>query len=97
MPRLPTHCGWTNVRQKRPRHGDPLRGHSYNLTLKAFAEQLVKDDKKLNLIQTADMRIVLDILNTMLQNKLLEPGLWVPERLLKMNTAARAVDAAPSK
>ena len=61
---------------------------THHPTLQAFADRRKKDGRKFKVIQTACMRKLLVILNTMLKNKPL--GIWhsVPESHLKMNTAA---------
>ena len=46
-----------------------LSATTHNPTLKAFAERLEKDGKKFKVIQTACMRKLLVILNTMIKNK----------------------------
>lgn len=46
-----------------------LTATTHNPTLKAFADRLEKDGKKFKVIQTACMRKLLVILNTMLKNK----------------------------
>ena len=51
-----------------------LSATTHNPTIKAFAERLEKDGKKFKVIQTACMRKLLVILNTMLKNKPL--GIW---------------------
>jgi transposase len=46
-----------------------LSATTHNPTIKAFAERLEKDGKKFKVVQTACMRKLLVILNTMLKNK----------------------------